>query len=165
MSGHDTFDRFFHANAQAAIRGMRPLLLPLLAIFCLLLPAGCGKKGFPQPQDTSKNFHWQNVEARLVGNCLAFTGTFEGEYRNFDGLRLEIARLNGVEDCPGCPFVPQEVVEFSPKDAGFDRKTGAIAFSYCPQKAAAYRWRLAGISIFNRLPHATMTDRLLVAGQ
>ena len=97
-----------------------------------------------------------------MGNCLAFTGSFEGEYRNFDGIRLEISRLNGPEDCPGCPFVPQEITELSVTDTGFDRKNGTIAFSYCPQKAAAYRWRLAGISVFNRLPHATMVDRLLV---
>ena len=154
-------------NTPVTVRGaqpFRPALVAGLGLLCLLLLAGCGKTGFPQPQDPSKSFHWTEVEAKIVGNCSAFTGSFEGEYRNFDGIRLEIARLNGPEDCPGCPFVPQEVAELSPNDAGFDRKAGAIAFSYCPQKAAAYRWRLAGISIFNRLPHTTMSDRLLVVG-
>ena len=135
----------------------------VLALLCLLLFTGCGKTGYPQPQDPSKNFSWKDVDAKVVGSCLAFTGSFEGQYQNFDGIRLEIARLNGPEDCPGCPFVPQEITEISPKDAGFDRKDGSIAFSYCPQqKAKAYRWRLAGISIFNRLPHAIMIDRLIV---
>lgn len=147
------------------IHTARAARLALLAAVCLLslfLLAGCGKKGFPQPQDTSKSFTWKEVNAKAVGNCLAFTGSFDGAFKNFDGIRLEIARLNGPEDCPGCPFVPQEITEISVRDTGFDRKNGTIAFSYCPQKAAAYRWRLAAISVFNRLPHATMVDRLLV---
>lgn len=148
-----------------ATRLFRPVLPALLCLLCLFLQAGCGKTGYPKPQDPSRSFRWQEVDAKVVGNCLAFTGSFEGAFQNVDGIRLEIARLDGPEDCPGCPFVPQEVAELSPRDAGFDSNTGAIAFSYCPRKAAAYRWRLAGISIFNRLPHATMVDRLLVVGQ
>lgn len=138
------------------------LLLTILCVLASLLCAACGKTGYPQPQDRSKSFQWKEVTAKAVGDCLAFTGTFEGEYRNFDGLRLELARLDGPEDCPGCPFVPQEITELSPRESGFDRKNGSVAFSYCPQKAPAYRWRLAAISVFNRLPHATMIDRLLV---
>ena len=151
-----------------ATRDIQPLRLAFIAglsLLCLFLLASCGKKGFPQPHDTSKNFQWKETEAKVVGNCLAFTGSFEGEYQNFDGIRLEIARLSGPDDCPGCPFVSQEIMDLSPKDAGFDSNAGTIAFSYCPQKAAAYRWRLVGINIFNRLPHATMNDRLLVVGQ
>lgn len=138
------------------------VLIACLGLLCLLETAGCGKTGYPQPQDESRSFRWKESDAKAVGDCLAFTGSFEGQYQNFDGIRLEIARLNGPEDCPGCPFVPQEVTELSPGEAGFDRQNGTIAFSYCPQKAKAYRWRMAAISIFNRLPHATMTDRLIV---
>ena len=149
-------------------RLLRPFATAVLATLCLFsafLLAACGKTGYPLPPDSSRNFTWEKVEAKAVGNCLAFTGSFEGQYQNFDGIRLELSRINGPDDCPGCPFVPQEVTEISPRDAGFNRQKGTIAFSYCPQKAPAYRWRLAAISIFNRLPHATMTDRLLVTGQ
>ncbi|MDR2573759.1 MAG: hypothetical protein LBC94_05355 [Desulfovibrio sp.] len=149
-------------RAFSPLQTRRILLFAGFSLLLALLPAGCGKKGFPQPQDTSQKFSWKEVDAKAVGDCLAFTGSFEGEYRNFDGIRLEISRLNGPEDCPGCPFIPQEVTELSAREAGFDRKNGAIAFSYCPQRASAYRWRLAAISVFTRLPHADMTDRLLV---
>lgn len=152
-----------HSNGkQSPCFRLYIVLALLLLCFVIAGIQGCGKKGFPQPQDASKSFTWKEVEAKAVGNCLAFTGSFEGAYENFDGIRLEIAPLNGPDDCPGCPFVPKEVTEISPRDAGFDRKTGTVAFSYCPQKGNAYRWRLAGISIFNRLPHAVMIDRLIV---
>jgi len=124
--------------------------------------SGCGKKGFPEPKDASRSFFWKEINAKLVGNCLAFTGSFEGAYENFDGIRLEVAPLQDLDDCPGCPFVPKEVSELSPRETGFNRKDGSVAFSYCPQPGNAYRWRLAGISRFNRLPHATMSDRILM---
>lgn len=148
------------ASVSLHIRRCGPFALLILLL--ALSAAGCGKKGLPQPRDNSKSFTWKEVEAKPVGDCLAFTGSFDGAYENFDGIRLELAPLNSPSDCPGCPFVPKEVTEISSRDAGFNRSTGTLGFSYCPQKAKAYRWRLAGISIFNRLPHATMTDRLLV---
>ncbi len=137
-------------------------LFPVLALCLLCLAAGCGKKGMPQPADTSKSFQWKEVQAKAVGNCMAFTGSFSGAYRNFDGVRLEIAGVNGPEDCPGCPFVPKEVVELSPAEAGFDKDKGTIAFSYCPIKAKAQRWRIAGISVYNRLPHTVSLEQMLV---
>lgn len=143
----------------------RPLPARLFLLLCLafsLVCAGCGKKGLPIPEDSSRSFSWQSVEAKVVGSCVVFSGAFEGAYENFDGLRLEIAQVSGPDDCPGCPFVAKEVTEISPRDAGFDRNTGSLSFSYCPEPANAYRWRLAGISRFNRLPHATMNDRIVI---
>lgn len=133
-----------------------------IGLALLLAPGGCGKGGMPQPVDTSRNFSWKEVDAAPAGGCLAFTGSFEGAYENFAGLRVEIAALAGPEDCPGCPFVPDKVVEISAAMAGFDPQKGSIGFSYCPRKSPAYRWRLAGINKYSRLPHADMTDRLLV---
>lgn len=149
-----------HASFRAALACA--LLTLCLAAF---LTAGCGKKGMPVPKDASKSFSWKEVQAQVIGKCLAFSGSFEGAYANFDGVRLEVAQVNGPDDCPGCPFVATEVTEISPKEAGFDKNTGSLAFSYCPQPANAYRWRLAGISRFNRLPHATMSDRISIVNQ
>ena len=141
----------------------RACLLMAFAVCSLGLLHGCGKTGMPVPRDQSKNFAWDEVDAKMVGACIAFTGNFKGAYENFDGIRLELDAIAGPDDCPGCPFVPDEVTEISPKEAGFNIEDGSVAFSYCPRKAEAYRWRLAGISIYNRLPHATMIDRMLVA--
>lgn len=154
------------SNTRKRSKQTFPLFARTAVIACVLLLVffqhGCGKTGYPQARDEARNFSWQEVEAKMVGRCIAFTGSFEGAHQYFDGIRLELDSVSGPEDCPGCPFIPDEITELSPKEAGFDPATGSIAFSYCPQPAPAYRWRLAGISAFNRLPHATMVDRLLV---
>lgn len=144
----------------ARIFGVLALISACLLIVYLL--AGCGKAGYPRPQDESRAFEWGEVNAKMVGKCIAFTGNFTGRYEYFDGVRLEIDSLSGPEECPGCPFVPDEVTEIPPRESGFNPEEGSIAFSYCPKVAKAYRWRLAGISIDSRLPHAVMVDRLLV---
>lgn len=148
---------FRSALKPAALCLVLALVLPLA-----LASAGCGRSGMPQPADKSKSFAWQEVSAKAAGDCLAFTGILSGAYEYFDGIRLEIAGISGPDDCPGCPFAPDEITELSAKDAGFNRADGSVGFSYCPRKANAYRWRMAGISRYNRLPHATMTDRLLI---
>jgi hypothetical protein len=134
----------------------------ILLSAALLVSLGCGRSGMPRPADESKNFSWKEVSAKPAGDCVVFEGSFEGAYEHFDGIRLEIAGISGPDDCPGCPFVPGEITELSARDAGFNPADGSLGFSYCPRKAGAYRWRLAGISRYNRLPHATMVDRLLI---
>lgn len=133
-----------------------------LGAVLILSAAACGKSGYPQPADGSKSFAWEAVDAKMAGPCIAFTATLSGQHRYFDGVRLELEGLSGPDDCPGCPFVPGEVTEFSAKDAGYNPDTGNIAFTYCPRPAQAYRWRLAGISVYSRLPHAVMNDRMLI---
>lgn len=143
---------------------LRPLLAVLLASSVLLL-AACGKEGMPQPRNTAKTFAWKNVTAKESGNCIIFSGIFEGAHENLDQIRLELASVNGPEDCPECPFVPKEIVFFSKQEAGYNDALGEIRFSYCPKKAPAYRWRLAGVSIFNSIPHSISPVRILVTDQ
>ena len=136
-------------------------LLPLCLIALL---NACGKTGNPTPRDRTRSFAWETTHAEGAGACIAFTGSFSGAHRHFNGIRLELQALADVDDCPGCPFIPGEVVELPPKEAGFNPNDGSVAFSYCPKKPApVYRWRMAGISEYNRMPHAVMiSDRLLV---
>jgi len=136
-------------------------LLPLCLIAIL---NACGKTGHPTPPDKTRSFTWKATNAEGVGTCIVFTGSFSGAYRHFNGIRLELQALTSTDDCPGCPFTPDEVVELSPREAGFNPDDGSVAFSYCPRKSApVYRWRMAGISEYSRMPHAVMvSDRLLV---
>ncbi len=135
---------------------------PLLLLFCLFLASACGKEGLPQPQDASRTFSWEEVNAKPTGNCLTFTGKLTGAYDHFNGIRLETAPVNGPDDCPGCPFVPKEIVAFTPAQSGFNPDTGEIVLAYCPQPALSHRWRIIGVDVYNSLPHAVSTVRLTV---
>ncbi|MDR2076957.1 MAG: hypothetical protein LBP61_08535 [Desulfovibrio sp.] len=135
-------------------------LLSLFLLCCLLILPACGKKGPPEPRDSSRTFRWAEVQAEMTGPCLGFSGSLEGAYGNLDGIRIELSPVNGPDDCPGCPFVPREIALFSPSDAGFDPRSGEIAFAYCPVPAMAYRWRLIGISVYTSLPHAVSAVKM-----
>jgi hypothetical protein len=141
-------------------------MLRLCAVFTLLACAalvfGCGKKGNPEPRDSSKAFSWEYVEAAMAGKCLAFSGKLQGAYGNLEGVRLELAPIGGEDDCPGCPFTPREVYLYNPTDAGFNDKSGTIGFSYCPGKGEGYQWRLIGISVYSSLPHAVSSVRTTI---
>ncbi len=139
--------------------------LLLFAVCLTLLLSACGKKGRPVPKDPARNFTWQSLEATPSGNCLAFSGTLAGAYSNLESLRLEIAPVTGADDCPGCPFVPKEVISLSRDEAGFNQENGGIGFSYCPKPAPAHRWRLAGVSTFNRLPHNISPVKMTIMDQ
>ena len=146
------------------IRLLRLAGLCLLPLCLIAVLNACGKTGNPTPPHSARSFTWAASNAEGVGACIDFTGSFSGAHRHFNGIRLELQALTGINDCPGCPFTPNEVVELSPKDAGFNLDDGSVAFSYCPRKSApVYRWRMVGISEYNRMPHAVMvSDRLLV---
>ncbi|MDR2161891.1 MAG: hypothetical protein LBO77_07150 [Desulfovibrio sp.] len=135
------------------------LSVPVL-LGCFVLTAACGKKGDPEPRDEARTFRWAEAEAAMAGPCLAFRGVLEGAFANLDGIRVEVAPVQGSENCPGCPFVPRETAQFSPRDAGFDPASGAVTFAYCPGPAPAYLWRIIGINIYTALPHAVSPVKL-----
>ena len=148
----------------AAFTRLAPLAVLCALALCAAAMGGCGKTGSPVPPDKLRTFSWQESNAEPAGKCIAFTGAFSGAYKHFNGIRLELQALRNLEDCPGCPFTPDETVELSPKDAGFNPNDGSVAFSYCPRRSApVYRWSMAGINEYISMQHAAMlTDRLLV---
>ncbi|MDR1490031.1 MAG: hypothetical protein LBS65_06040 [Desulfovibrio sp.] len=140
----------------------RPAMMAVMACALALLCAACGKTGYPRPMDEGQTFSWMESHAVPAGECIAFSGKFTGAYQNFDGLRLELDGLRRLDECQGCPFVADEIAEFSPSGAGFNPMTGDLGFSYCPRSAQAYRWRMIAANVFGSLPHASMSDRLLL---
>ena len=132
-----------------------------LVLFSSLLVA-CGKEGMPKPRPSLRDFAWQDVSAEKQGDCLVFTGTFEGAHQNLDQIRLELAPLDNEQNCATCPFLPREIVLFSTRQAHYDQSIGRISFSYCPQKSPAYRWRLTGLSIYSKIPHSVSPIKVTV---
>lgn len=153
-----------HGPFTAASSALRIAALCGFWLCAAVLFSACGKTGNPAPPDKSRFFAWEETNAEPAGQCIAFTGSFSGAYKHFNGIRLELQSLTSLEDCPGCPFTPDEVAELSPRETGFNPDTGTVAFSYCPRKPApVYRWSMAGMSKYSRMPHAIMVgDRLLV---
>ncbi|MDR0826501.1 MAG: hypothetical protein LBN33_01295 [Desulfovibrio sp.] len=133
-----------------------------LVFLLALAVVACGKTGYPTPSDQSQAFSWQEAKAVAVGECIAFSGKLAGSYQNFKGLRLELDGLRDPEECPGCPFVADEVTELAPADAGFNPTTGDLGFSYCPRNAQAFRWRMNARNVFNNLANASTLERLLI---
>ena len=127
-----------------------------------ILATGCGKTGMPKPKDGSESFEITSTEATPSKNCLTISGLVTGAFRNLDALRLEVSAINGPEDCPGCPFVPSEVEQLSRKDINLNLEDGSFGFTYCPQKAPAYRWRVAGISKYNTIPNSVTFDKMVI---
>jgi len=143
---------------------MRLIALCLVPLCLVVMLSGCGKTGYPKPPESARSFAWERSNAEAVGNCIFFSGSFSGAHRHFNGIRLELQALASIDDCPGCPFTPNEVVELSLRETGFNPDNGSVGFSYCPRTPAPmYRWSMAGMSEYSRMPHAVMvSDRLLV---
>lgn len=136
--------------------------LSLLTLTALFL-AACGKAGMPVPKKTQDTFTLTGASVTVMGKCLAASGTVTGAVNNFDIIRIEVNSIQSDEDCPGCPFVPQEYQEFSASAAQFDVNTGQFLLSFCPAAdAPMYRWRLVGKNVHPGLPHAMTTPQVVV---
>jgi len=134
------------------------LLVALLAASPMI--AGCGKKGWPQPRDTSDSFSWVRANATPASGCIRVEAELNGNLRNIEYIALELQTAGSAEDCPTCPFNPNERVEYHPEDLGITSQQGAFSTLYCPtRKSDAYRWRLVGVNVYGTLEHATSTVR------
>lgn len=139
------------------------LFTALLAASCLVFIGGCGKSGMPVPKKTQDMFAITEPGIAVIGNCFAARGTVTGAIANVDTVMIEIAPILSYDDCPGCPFVPQEYSEFSASGIQLDQETGQFMLSFCPTVSAPmYRWRLVGKNVFLGLPHATTTPQVVV---
>ena len=128
------------------------ILMQIVMLLSTVFILSCGKEGMPVPPENVRNFEWKTTSARKQGDCIIFSGTFEGSHQNLKQIRLELAPVD-EENCPTCPFLPKETVFFSTKEAGYEENIGQVSFAFCPQKASAYRWRLIGLSVYSRSPN------------
>lgn len=136
-----------------------------LAAFLLAGLAACGKKGPPTPRQATRSFVWQevNITPNVSGKCLEVNALMSGVYRNMESLVLELAAVNGEEDCPGCPFLATERHEIKSLTNVFDPNKGTVVFGYCPrEEALSYRARLIGVNVFDSTRHEISPEQLVV---
>ena len=137
--------------------------LILVTVVCLAVLCGCGKSGMPSPKKTQDTFTITGAGISVMGDCLVARGTATGAIDNMSAVSIEVAAIQSYDDCPGCPFVPQEYSELAASDIQLDLESGGFMFSYCPATSAPmYRWRLVGKNIFPGLPYATTTPQIVI---
>lgn len=142
---------------------LRTYALFLLAILCLIFCGACGKAGMPSPKKTQDTFTITGASTRFMGECLVAEATVTGAIANVDTVTMEIAPIQSYDDCPGCPFVAQEYIDYSSADIELDPESGRFLLSFCPTTTAPmYRWRLVGKNVFLGLPYATTTPQVAV---
>ncbi|UZP68299.1 hypothetical protein N1030_04785 [Desulfovibrio mangrovi] len=146
-------------NNSTVARICSGLLVALLAATPLI--AGCGKKGWPQPRNTNDTFKWIRASAAPANEeCIRFEAELNGNLRNIEYIALELQTAGSAEDCPTCPFNPNERMEYLPEELGITSQQGAFSRLYCPKrKSSAYRWRFVGVNVHGTLEHAISTVR------
>lgn len=140
-------------------------VMAALALFlCLPALGGCGKQGRPSPKKTQDTFTITGAAATVMNACLVTNGVVEGAIQNVDTVTIEVAPIVASDECPGCPFVPQEWSEYDGPAIRLDMQSGRFGFSFCPSTPAPmYRWRLVGKNVYRGLPHATTTPQVVKA--
>lgn len=133
----------------------------LLTLLAASLVIACGKKELPVPQDARNLFAWKaakgetfvSVENGTPRNCLSVTADLTGSARHVARYLLEVEP--GTADiCPGCPFMPEEIVEVTPESIISAGDVTRMTFAYCPRNSTDnYRWRLAAHSTFASVPY------------
>ena len=143
----------------------------VVAQYCLALAflvlvgalSACGVAGQPKPRRAAQDFTLHNVLAVQAGSCMVAHGTAQGVIANVDRIDMELAPIQGPEDCPGCPFNALEHETFTPADANLNMETGVFLITYCPVlKADSYRWRLVGRNVYPGLPYVVTAPQILV---
>ncbi|HIU17387.1 MAG TPA: hypothetical protein IAB01_02925 [Candidatus Avidesulfovibrio excrementigallinarum] len=133
----------------------------LLTLLAASLVIACGKKELPVPQDARNLFAWKaakgetfvSVENGTPRNCLSVTADLTGSARHVARYLLEVEPRT-ADICPGCPFMPEEIVEVTPESIISAGDVTRMTFVYCPRNSTDnYRWRLAAHSTFASVPY------------
>ena len=134
----------------------------LIAGLCILsFAGGCGKKGMPQPKDSSQAFTFARVTTSSAGDCLTVQGKLQGTVKNVEAISLELEAIGADFNCPTCPFRPSERQDYSKAEAGLLNED-TFSVQYCPRSgASSYRWRMIGKNVFQNLDYAVSPTRIV----
>ncbi len=119
----------------------------LTALLCLFLVTGCGKKMWPKPVAAQETFTWQKTVVCLFENCLRLETQLAGNANNLDHLVVQLE----YDQCPSCPFQPQEEQIFFLSAPGLKKEKDRIVLTCCPnQTKTPVRIRLVGYNRYRQ---------------
>ena len=120
-------------------------LAALLTVFAV---TGCGKKMWPKPVIDEEMFTLRETGAQLAENCLQVKTKITGNTDNLDHLVLQLE----YDQCPSCPFLPQEEHIFFLSTPGLKKTKDQITITLCPSTKTPERIRLVGYNRYRQLP-------------
>ncbi len=119
-------------------------LVILLSVF---LVTGCGKKMWPRPVANQETFAWQKTVVYLFEDCLQIETQLTGNADNLDHLVVQLE----YDQCPSCPFQPQEEQIFFLSTPGLKKEKDRIMITCCPnQQKIPARIRVIGYNRYRR---------------
>jgi hypothetical protein len=116
----------------------------------LCVTAGCGLKLWPEPRAEEDRFAWEDIAFTSRETCLEIRAGLTGAYGNLVRVELELAPSD--EDCPSCPFQPQQTLAFEMDDPEITRTGSSLTLLYCQlSESTGFRWRIVGYNVHSSL--------------
>lgn len=126
------------------------LFVSSVLLFLLVWTTGCGLKVWPEPRAEEDRFAWEAVSLSAGENCLEIRATLTGAYENLARVELELAPRD--EDCPSCPFQPQQTHVFTMNDPEITRQGSSLTLLACQlPETTGFRWRIVGYNVHSSL--------------
>lgn len=127
-------------------------LVGVVAVCLLVVGAGCGKKGWPEPRLDEDRFSWGQIQHQRQDACLDARALVLGAVNKVGPVYLEWMRWEGPEDCPECPFTRTGRTLLRERSSEIKRQNGVIRILFCEwEPDVSYRWRLVGWNVHRGL--------------
>lgn len=130
-------------------------LFPVFVLVCFLCVMGCGKKVWPEPDDSQEKFNVSIKDYQVIDNdCLDFFVEIQGSQTNVAGMTLELEVSD--DPCPTCPFQANITTFIEPGSPLVRQEQGQRIIRHCgidPDKH--YRARLRAKNIYSIIRDVT----------
>ncbi|MFN2342706.1 MAG: hypothetical protein ABR542_05060, partial [Desulfonatronovibrio sp.] len=122
---------------------------PVFVLLCVLCVAGCGKKVWPEPDDSQEKFTVSIKDYQIINDdCLNVYVEIQGAQKNIAGMTLELEASD--DPCPTCPFQANTTTFIEPGSSMLRHEQGQMIIRNCgidPDKH--YRARLKAKNIYS----------------
>lgn len=130
-------------------------LFPVFVLLCCLCVTGCGKKVWPEPDDSQEKFTVSIKDYQIVNDdCLDIYVEIEGRQSNVASMTLEFDASD--DPCSTCPFQANTTTFIEPGSPLVRQEQGQMIIRRCeidPDKH--YRARLRAKNIYSIIRDVT----------